>query len=33
MAITPEEAKKLQSAFGTPILEKIDYSGVPNIDK
>lgn len=29
MAITPEEAKKLQSAFGTPILEKIDYSGVP----
>lgn len=33
MAITPEEAKKLQAAFGTPILEKIDYSGVPNIDK
>lgn len=33
MAITPEDAKKLQAAFGTPILAKVDYSGVPTVDK
>lgn len=32
MAITPEEAKKIQDAFGTPVLAKVDSSTVPIID-
>lgn len=32
MALTPEEAKKIQTAFGTPVLAKVDTSTVPTVD-